>query len=325
MGQERGFMESYQRLPRNPMKQINLLRNTLRPLLGWHGARLNFLALFLIAILRVKTINLTEVATGFRNTAQQSSNYKRLQRFFQDYDLEYSVIAKAIITLMELPQPWILSLDRTDWSFGQVHFNILMLTVVHEGVGYPLMWEFLDKKGNSNSDERMDLVDRFEQQFPEVEVAYLCGDREFIGKPWLSYLLLEPTISFRLRIRETNLISDGHQQLPAKTVFAHLHSGQKEILNSRRWVWGRSVYVSALRLENGELLVLISPDSPQTAISDYANRWGIETLFGMFKTRGFCLESTHFTDAQRLSKLLALMALARCWAMKVGEWLHLID
>ena len=42
----------------------------------------------------------------------------------------------------------------------------------------------------------------------------------------------------------------------------------------------------------------------------------------MFKTRGFCLESTHFTDAQRLSKLLALMSLAMCWAMKIGQWLH---
>jgi len=304
------------------MNQINLLRNTLKPLLGWHGARLNFLALFLISLLRVKTINLTEVATGFRNTAQQSSNYKRLQRFFKNYKLDDSLMAKAIVTLMDLPQPWILSLDRTNWSFGQVHFNILMLSVVHEGVGYPLMWDFLDKKGNSNTDERMELLNRFEREFSEVEVAYLCGDREFIGKPWLTYLLLEPIIPFRLRIRETDLINDGQKTLPAKTVFAHLQPGQKEILNSRRWVWGRLVYVSALRLEDGELLILISPDSPKCAISDYANRWGIETLFGMFKTRGFCLESTHFTDPQRLSKLLALMALAMCWAMKVGQWLH---
>jgi hypothetical protein len=51
-------------------------------------------------------------------------------------------------------------------------------------------------------------------------------------------------------------------------------------------------------------------------------RWGIETLFGRFKTRGFCLESTHFTDSERLSKLLALMTLALCWAVKIGEWLH---
>jgi hypothetical protein len=56
---------------------------------------------------------------------------------------------------------------------------------------------------------------------------------------------------------------------------------------------GRLVYVGALRLEDGELLVIVSPDSPKTMISDYAQRWGIETLFRMFKTRGFCLESTH--------------------------------
>ncbi len=42
----------------------------------------------------------------------------------------------------------------------------------------------------------------------------------------------------------------------------------------------------------------------------------------MFKTRGFCLLTTHFTDAKRLSKLLALMTLALCWAVKTGEWLH---
>ena len=57
-------------------------------------------------------------------------------------------------------------------------------------------------------------------------------------------------------------------------------------------------------------------------IADYGARWGIETLFGMFKTRGFCLESTHFTDPKRLSKLVALMAIALCWAVKTGEWLH---
>ena len=100
------------------------------------------------------------------------------------------------------------------------------------------------------------------------------------------------------------------------------------------------VYVSALRLESGELLIVITPESCHTAISDYGKRWGIETakggrrqaldfksrepstLFGIFKTRGFCLESTHFTDVQRLSKLLALMSIALCWAIKTGEWLH---
>jgi hypothetical protein len=149
-----------------------------------------------------------------------------------------------------------------------------------------------------------------------------AATREFIGKEWLSYLMLEPIISFRLRIKANHKIYDGQKSLSAAIVFAHLQPGQSEVLNGRRLVLGRMVYVSALRLEDGELLILLSDDSSTTAISDYARRWGIETLFGMFKTRGFCLESTHFNDSERLSKLLALMSLAYEWAIKTGDWLH---
>ncbi|BAU63409.1 transposase IS4 family protein [Stanieria sp. NIES-3757] len=304
------------------MNQVNLLRQTLKPLLGWHGARLSFLALFIIALLRVKTVNLVELATVFRNHAKTDSNFKRLQRFFRDFDLDYSVIAQVIVRMMDIPQPWVLSTDRTEWSFGKTRFNILMLGIVHNGVAYPLVWEMLDKKGNSNGNDRMDLVDRFYQIFPDAQIAYLTGDREFVGKQWLTYLLIEPIISFRFRIRKSDRICDGKKALRASIIFANLKPGQTQILSGRRWVWGRSVYVSALRLEDGELLIVVSPDSSQTAISDYAKRWGIETLFGMFKTRGFCLESTHFTDLERLSKLLALMSLTLCWAIKIGDWLH---
>jgi len=40
---------------------------------------LSFLAMFLIALFRVKTVNLTELATGFMG-AQTDSDHKRLQR-----------------------------------------------------------------------------------------------------------------------------------------------------------------------------------------------------------------------------------------------------
>lgn len=227
-----------------------------------------------------------------------------------------------IVKIMNIPQPWVLSIDRTEWRFGQIWLNILMLGVVHNGVAYPLVWQILEKKGNSNTDERMDLLDRFGQLFPDAQVDYISADREFVGAEWLSYLLLEPNIPFRIRIRHTDLISDTEKTLPGSVIFAHLAAGESQVLSTRRWVWGRSVYVAGLRLDDGKLLIVISDTSPQTMIADYGRRWGIETLFGMFKTRGFCLESTHFIDSNRLSKLLALLSLAMCWAVKTGEWLH---
>ena len=82
------------------------------------------------------------------------------------------------------------------------------------------------------------------------------------------------------------------------------------------------VYIAALRLDDGTLLVVATQAAPKSALTDYAKRWGIETLFGIFKSRGFCLESTHLSDGERLNKLLSLLALALCWVILTGEWLH---
>lgn len=95
-----------------------------------------------------------------------------------------------------------------------------------------------------------------------------------------------------------------------QTVFSDLQPGQQKVLRHQRKLWGYWLYVAALRLNDGSLLVVATQSAPKTAIANYANRWGIETLFGIFKTRGFCLESTHLRDSERLSKLLALLTLA---------------
>ena len=85
-----------------------------------------------------------------------------------------------------------------------------------------------------------------------------------------------------MRIKKSDRIGEGKRHLRASVVFAHLKPGQTQILSGRRLVWGRLVYVSALRLDDGELLIIITPDATTSAISDYAQRWGIETLFGIF-------------------------------------------
>ncbi len=306
------------------MHQITRLQAALRPHLGWHGARLSFLAAFLIALLRVKTVNFAELATGFGGKAHTDSHIKRLHRFFRDYKLNYAEVAQAIVALMNIPEPWILSLERTQWQFGKCVFNILMLGVVHEGVAFPLVWCVLDKKGNSNVDERAELFNEFLFRFGNRQLACLTADREFVGRNWFSYLLGEPNTPFRLRIRANSLLDDGRQTLRASVVFQDLQVGQTKVLRQPRWLWGHKLYIAALRLEDSELLIVATQICPDGAITDYAQRWGIETLFGIFKTRGFCLESTHLSDTERLSKLLALLSLALCWVVLTGEWLNQI-
>jgi Transposase DDE domain len=302
------------------MEAIILLKEALSPHLGWHGARLAFVATFLISLFRVRTVNLSELAVGFIGKATTESHYKRLQRFFREFEVDYSEIAKTVVRLMRLPEPWVLSCDRTEWQYGDTTFNILMLGVVHEGVVMPLVWTMLDKEGNSNTRERSELFNRFLVLFGDRKIDFLAADREFIGGNWFGYLLHQPHTPFRIRVKKNTLLNDGHRTLSADICFQDLQPEETKVLSKRRRIWGRWLYVTALRLEDGELLIVVTAHAPNSAIADYAKRWGIETLFGCFKTRGFCLESTHFNDPERLSKLIALLALALCWAMLAGIW-----
>jgi len=303
------------------MNQVTRIQQTLQPHLGWHGARVSFLALFLVAVFRVKTVNLSELATAFISTAQPESNYKRLQRFLGGFELDYYTLARFVVSLMDIPQPWVLSVDRTTWEFGGWVHNILMLGVVHNGVAFPLLWWMLDKKGNSNTDERIDLLKEFFEVFPTAQVEYLSADREFVGQDWFEYLLKQARVEFRIRIRESDRLDDGRHTLKARVVFSSLGVGQQQVLRHRRRIWGHWVYVSALRLEDGKLLIVVTHHRPHQAIADYAKRWAIETLFGCLKSRGFCLEATHLKDSERLSRMIALLTIALCWAFRTGEWL----
>ncbi len=42
--------------------------------LPWHGARIGFLAQFLLALFKVRSVNLAELATGFGGAAQVDSH-----------------------------------------------------------------------------------------------------------------------------------------------------------------------------------------------------------------------------------------------------------
>jgi hypothetical protein len=166
------------------------------------------------------------------------------------------------------------------------------------------------------------LWNRFLEIFGSRKIAFLTADREFVGEEWFDYLLCEPRTPFRIRIRKNTLPDDGQKQLRAEVCFQDLQIGQFKVLSKPRQVWGHWLYIAAMCLEDGDLLLLATDHAPYTAIADYAKRWAIETLFGCFKSRGFfCLESSHLQDSERLSKLIALLTLALCWCFFSGLWL----
>jgi hypothetical protein len=290
-------------------------------------SRCETLGWLITSILTAATVNLTRLAPYIDSAAQITSVHRRLERFFSDVRLNQAEVARLVVAAVSLSaQPWHLAIERTNWQFGKTDLNILVLSVAHGNVCIPLFWRVLDKAGNSNTAERIDLMQVFKATFPHQAVASLTADREFIANAWIEWLQ-QAAIPHFLRLREDmHVFNDGHAPLPLRQHGARLRTGER-LVPKGWWRIGVSehnasppVRLVMLRLKTGELLIIASRSRPQHALNIYRQRWKIETLFAALKTRGFNLEATHMTDPAKLSTLIAILAMAASVAYKTSLW-----
>ena len=128
----------------------------------------------------VQTVSLHKIASAMPTSVERDSNLRRVQRLLAGYAL--NLISKVIFALLPVKTGLVLCLDRTYWKFGKVNINILMLGVTYKGVAFPLLFIMLDKRDNSNRQERTRLIGRFIRLFGAECINSLVADREFVGK-----------------------------------------------------------------------------------------------------------------------------------------------
>jgi hypothetical protein len=290
---------------------------------GWNKARMACFAGMLLALIKVRTVNLVELACAFGGEATIESRYKRIKRFFSQCTIDGADVAGWVVSVLGLDQEAVyLSMDRTNWRWGKSDINVLMLSIVYKGIAVPVFWSLLSTCGNSNTADRIVLVQTFVNRFGKDRIAGILGDREFIGSEWFGWLQKEK-IPFCIRIKKNSLTTNSRSaKVSVDVLFQDLQSGQQRALSEPRTLWEHVVYLSALRLPDGELLIVATDSLLTDPIAHYGKRWQIETLFGCFKSRGFNFEETHMVNPARINKLLTLLSIAFCWAHKIGEWRH---
>jgi Transposase DDE domain len=264
------------------------------------------------------------LAQAFPSNAKVSSSYRRMQRFIADFQLiDFNDVAWFIMRLFGfLDSQYDLTFDRTNWQWGKRDINILMLAVVYKGIAIPVYWILLNKKGNSSTRERIALLSRFITQFGKGNIRKFLADREFVGKRWFAWLKSE-NINFAIRIKKNSQVKNSRGVfVDVQDLFRHVKKGEELILKGSYQVTESEVFLSALRLEDNELLIIATGDFCLDAVENYGKRWQIETLFSCLKSRGFNFEDTHVTDRNRIKRLLVVAVIAFCWAHRVGEWQH---
>jgi hypothetical protein len=279
----------------------------------------------ILALFRERTVNLNKLSMYCHfKSKKEEARVRRLQRFIQNLPIKMEQIAQIILTFIQLPIP--LAMDRTNWKFGKTDINILLISVLYKGYSFPLFWTLLPHKGNSSVPVRLSLLHNFIKCFGVARIESLVADREFFGKEWCLNL---NKLGITYHLRSKNNISIGTVKGEIKNpkhLFGQLQPGQKIDLPGLRRVCkgvdAFKAYVSVCKSSDGELVLIISNREQEKALDQYKKRWGIETLFGCLKTRGFNFEDTHLRDLDRISNLLIVLSLTFFWAFRVGDWLN---
>lgn len=124
-------------------------------------ACIKLMAYMLHALCVVQTVGLHKPASAMPTSVERDTNLHRIQRFIANYALNLDLAARMIFSLLPVKDGLVLSMDRTNWKFGEFNINILTLGITYKGVAFPLLFSLLDKRGNSNWEERKDIMERF--------------------------------------------------------------------------------------------------------------------------------------------------------------------
>lgn len=217
------------------MFDLTPLLAVLKPHFPFHRSRLCCLAAFVLALVKTRTVNLASLATALNPRALPLSNERRLSRFLSGFDLPQDTLARFVLALVP-DAPLRLCLDRTTWFFGQTPINLLVLAVAYHKMAVPLLWTNLDKPGNSNTDERVALLERLFKLLEPERVASLTADREFVGVEWLGFLKAKPLsfVSFVLRVKRDFRVKYRGQERQAAEWFKDLKVGEERKLENSR-------------------------------------------------------------------------------------------
>jgi hypothetical protein len=287
-----------------------------------------FAALFIALVIQFRTVNLNALAPHIPGNALLASNYARLQRMFTRYKINPEAIIPLILSKLALTNLTLI-VDRTNWKIGHKDINILVIAVRYNGTSIPLIWDFLEHKGNSSQDTRIDLFGRLLECLPtQYKIEMVLGDREFIGDKWMSYLEKIGS-KFCFRIKKDALITQRNartnkqdvdiEKYPLALYTQMLQSPSQVLTILDCEVYGHHGTLQATLSSDNNLVIVFTHIEVKQPLEEYRNRWGIEQMFESMKSYGFDLESTNLRDSGKLNKLICFLTIAYCWSLCVGE------
>jgi len=278
----------------------------------------------IFAMMVIGNISLYQLALHLNGHGTKHDSKERAIRRLLDCPICCKLYANLIDALLKFSNtPVELCMDRTNWKIGKISINLLILSFNWNNIAIPVYWMFLDNKGgNSNSYDRINLINWFISQYGAINVLNLYADREFPSAEFLKYML-NNNVNFVFRIKDNILVGDSvknhYTQKTLRKLFKDLANGNYKSEPKIRKLIDNRLFISAKRNIKGELIVLVSNKFHSDPFTLYSHRWNIEVMFNKFKTSGFNMENTHITNDKRIITLFAVISLAYVYSCYIGN------
>ena len=289
----------------------------------WRDRRhLQTLAWRVVGLIQAEGVKLTAWVPFVQGRAQYAqSTQRRFRRWLGNRRVEVAPLYGPLI--QQALQDWgaqtlYLALD-TSLLWNQ--YCLIRLSVVYRGRAVPVVWEVLAHGSSSVTHAAYEaLLDAVPALLPAgVKVVFLA-DRGFADTELLAHLR-RLGWHFRIRIKATfSVLRPG--QSPCKVEDFALAPGRALFVHNvaiTAEAFGPVSLALAHHSSTGEYWYLVSdePTSVQTC-EEYGRRFDIEENFLDDKSNGFQLESSLVRDADALTRLCLVLAVATLYLVAQG-------
>lgn len=305
-----GYKEMEKAISKDLLKRLPKQRATQRRKLGELVA----------GMLVCQSPNLMELSNVLdRPTESAEVRYNYVERFLKNplvkpLEIMASYGKDILERLCAHQEHPVLMIDQTKANDSPL--EILVVSVRVRKRAMPLVWKVKNTSGPIGFAEQKDLLESVIKWLPNGTVPMLAGDR-FYGTTDLVNWCQEKGWKYRLRLKG-NLCC--FQDIGEDKSLETLHREQRVTGQKLRFRAGMITHVGVLHEPGHKEPWYIAMDSEPNKWKtlDYGMRWGIESMFSDFKSRGFSLTDTRIKFADRLERLLLILSVALHWAISVG-------
>jgi hypothetical protein len=279
------------------------------------------LALLIATMLDVRSANLMDLAAGLPLQADRTDmRYQWIVRLLGNPlvvsdDVMEPFAREVLERAVAGDAPLGLILDQSKVS---ERHQVLMLALRWGERALPLAWRVEQTDGAIGFETQRALLDVVAPWLPAQARVRLLGDR-FYGTADLIGWCQERGWDYRLRLKGNLAVFDG----TGRTTTGHCAKERVYYLENVELTARRARTHLGILHDPGHAepwIIAMSETPGYLPTLEYSARWGIEPMFSDFKSRGFGIEDTQLRYADRLERLILVMALALYVAVSTGQW-----